>query len=952
MTRNSFDRSLTLIIREHIFNSKCWHQFCFKYNWTYGVVMKHVKLNTILTLVTVALALPLVSHAQINGSITKVGDATHVEFTGVKNWDYELVKISDKKLRLLVPQISNSTAVNLKKWNEDLIDKIEINKNSVDNKTELLITLKHSYVESFDYQVDEPSKLIVDFYIDNEKFAEYQKEQKQLQAQKKKQKKPKAKKKVVSNDKTYKKMDRSPSSEFLSVENSNSQSQKQSRKSGVYDAADPRFDRFRIKKYEIDKKALIASREEVYIRFPILKLKTSYLDEIREWKPEYVISKNDTKESKRAQLLQTLYKKKRYASFLKTYDFFVNQYPESKYMQVIDHMYADIHYKMWEDNQKQLHYDEAVKKYQQLIVDYPNSPLNERTQLLLNFTELERGNSLYTIQKFEEFVKKYPQSEYIDKAKFAIAESYIQLKKYDQANSIYKNMIKNSKNKNTIIEATYRLGDIAFYKKDYKDATEKYVQALKAYPKAESEYENLNYNLAESLFWQGKYPQALNRHIRNLQLFPDHNYNAYSLTRIGEILNALGADKEQVIAAYLESYFRYDKHPGAKVARVRMLKEQMRKMKDKQLEKSLEELNKIAKDNDLPKQDEFVNLMIAGGLKNRKEYSKAAQYLIDYYQKHPTKSNLDFFKKKIVSNIADEMNENYKNKNFMDNLALNGKYKSTWLKDNNRIDTKYFLAKAFEVAGVYDEAEKIYNTLLEKRKSIVGTDNELERSVYENLPSVDAIKLGMANTNYHNRNYSDSYKFLNSINPNKLTKSENIERLNLLSNVLQEQGQNKLALEKVNALVELWADQEELQAQALLTKSRLENSLKKYQTAEKTAKKALSIKPIQKNKTLVSKLSRQLADSLYSQNKKMSAVESYLKVLKENPDDVALRYRVGNILFENNDINGAEQMWSKIPPENSMYKKMANEKLNTMKWEKNYKKYIERIPAMNKGSVE
>ena len=84
----------------------------------------------------------------------------------------------------------------------------------------------------------------------------------------------------------------------------------------------------------------------------------------------------------------------------------------------------------------------------------------------------------------------------------------------------------------------------------------------------------------------------------------------------------------------------------------------------------------------------------------------------------------------------------------------------------------------------------------------------------------------------------------------------------------------------------------------------------------------------------------------------MSAVESYLKVLEQSPENVALRYRVGNILFENNDINGAEQMWAKIPAENTMYKKLANEKLNTMKWEKDYKKYIDRIPAMNKGSVE
>lgn len=912
--------------------------------------MNLVKLNKKLINIVVLTTLPLVSFAQINGNITKVGDATHIEFTGVKNWDYELTKLSETQVRLLVPKISTNTIKKLKNWKENLIKSFEVKEESVDNKTEIVITLKHSYVESFDYQVDEPSKLIVDFYIDNEKFAEYQKKQKQIQAKNKKKPKKKVKKTKVSNNKDYERVDRRPSSEFLQLDNK--QKKGKVRKTGTYDAADPRFERFRIKDYEIDKKALIASREEVYIRFPILKLQSSYLKEVMEWKPEYVVSKNDSKESKQAQLLQTLFQKNRNASFLKTYDFFVKQYPNSKYQQVLDHMYADINYKMWQTNNKKFHYDEAVKTYEQLVNKYPDSPLNERTELLLNYTELERGNSLYTIQRFEEFIKKYPESEYIDKAKFAIAESYIQLKKYNQANKIYNELIENGKYDSSKVEATYRLGDISFYKKDYKNAINLYVEALKKFPNAETKYQNLNYNLAESLFWEGKYKSALERHIRNLELHPSHEYNAYSLTRIGEILNALGAKKDQVMAAYLESYFRFDGHPGAKVARVRMLKEQMSNMKQKQLSKALEELNTIAKSKDLPKQNEFVNLMIAGGLKNRKEFTKAAKYLIDYYQKHPTTSNLDFFKKRIVSNIADEMHNNYKNKNFIENLSLNGKYKSTWLKDNNRLDTKYFMAKAFEVAGVYDESEKIYKDLLDKRKSIRGTDNELERSVYEHLPSEDAIKLGLANTKYQNRDYSESYKYLTSIDTKKLTKNENIERLNLLSNVLEEQGQNKLALDKINNLVDLWDNNKELQAQALLKKAQLENSLKKYKSSEKTAKQALAYKEVQEDNRLTAKLNHQLGNSLYNQNKKMSAVESYLKVLEQSPENVALRYRVGNILFENNDINGAEQMWAKIPAENTMYKKLANEKLNTMKWEKDYKKYIDRIPAMNKGSVE
>lgn len=912
--------------------------------------MKPVKLKTIMIQAVLLFGLENSALAQIDGSITKVGEATHVEFTGVNNWEYELKKINNKKIHLLIPKLSEKSINEFKKWNNDIVESFVVNKQSVDNKTELIITLKDGYVESFDYQVDKPSKLVVDFYIDNEKYAEFEKKQKALQAKNQKLKKTKIKKKKITKNLKYQKMDRKPS-EFINVEVIDGLNSK-SRKTGVYDAADPRFERFKIKKYEIKKEALIASRENIYIRFPILKLKTSFLDEVISWKPEYIVSKDKTEESKRAQLLKALYDKKRSGSFIKTYNFFVKKYPDSKYQQVIDHMYADLQYDLWRKNNKQYHYDEAVKKYQQLVSKYPESPLNERTNLLLNYTELERENSLYTIQSFSKFLQKYPKSEYYDRVKFAIAESYIQLKNFDKAKEIYNEIISDPKQSGSAVEAKYRLGDVAFYKKDYSNAIVEYKKALVAYPSEESKYSNINYNLAESLFWKGEYQESLNRHIRNLELFPSHTYNAYSLTRVGEILQILGANKEKVMAAYLESYFRFDGQPGANIARVRMLTEQMSGMKGKQLIKSLDELHELAKEDKLPKQDEFVNLMIANGFKNRNEFEKATKYLIDYYQKHPTTSNLDFFKKRIVSNIADQMNKNYESKKFIENLSLNGKYQTTWLKDNNRIDTRYFMAKAYEVAGVYSEAEKLYSDILDKRKSIVGSDNELERSVYEHLPTVDSLKLGLASSKHHNRKYTEAYAFLNKINIKNLSSNENIERLNLLSQVLEQQGQYNIALEKVKELAEAWSDNKILLSEALLKQSELENKLKRYKSAEKSSKRALSLKPTENNKELAANLNKQLGDALFHQNKKMAAVESYIKVLSNDPDNAALRYRVGNILFEQNDVNGAEQVWSKLSDSNSLYKKLAKEKMSTMKWEKDYKKYIDRIPAMSKGSIE
>ena len=61
----------------------------------------------------------------------------------------------------------------------------------------------------------------------------------------------------------------------------------------------------------------------------MLKMKVSQLDKLMEQEPEYIIHPKETRENKEARLLLTLYERKRYAVFLKTYEYFMNKYPET-----------------------------------------------------------------------------------------------------------------------------------------------------------------------------------------------------------------------------------------------------------------------------------------------------------------------------------------------------------------------------------------------------------------------------------------------------------------------------------------------------------------------------------------------------------------------------------------------------------------------------------------------
>ncbi|MCB0361547.1 MAG: hypothetical protein KDD35_02430, partial [Bdellovibrionales bacterium] len=90
---------------------------------------------------------------------------------------------------------------------------------------------------------------------------------------------------------------------------------------------------------------------------------------------------------------------------------------------------------------------------------------------------------------------------------------------------------------------------------------------------------------------------------------------------------------------------------------------------------------------------------------------------------------------------------------------------------------------------------------------------------------------------------------------------------------------------------------------------------------------------------------------LYEQKRYVAAVEAYLALLDQYETKRPLayiRYKVGSILYETGDIKGAERIWSQLKAnQGDMYKKLAAERLNQAEWQDEYKKYLNRIPAMS-----
>ena len=100
----------------------------------------------------------------IRGEISRVVDTAHLEFEGLKTWNYEIQRADKTKIVLTMPAFEVATEAKLKSYTDAFIKDVSISKNGPDQTFEVTFELGDAAIESFDYLTDDPSRLIIDFY--------------------------------------------------------------------------------------------------------------------------------------------------------------------------------------------------------------------------------------------------------------------------------------------------------------------------------------------------------------------------------------------------------------------------------------------------------------------------------------------------------------------------------------------------------------------------------------------------------------------------------------------------------------------------------------------------------------------------------------------------------------------------------------------------------------------
>lgn len=895
--------------------------------------------------------------SEIQGHVTLQGETLNFELSGQKNWDYDVKRIKDKnqsKVQLFIKSPDQKTIDQIKNVDNPFVKSIQVLPKTVDGKTLIEFTLKDTDVETFDYLTDQPSKLIVDFYqaeaVESDLKAPVKLNRPDVKTSKKK--KLTAKAETESNATS-----RQPADvDILRINEPGGIETSIISKSGLYDGGDTQFSRFSMRDSEYKEESVIRSQSNYYLKFPILESDFQFWQKMIESPPIYEFLPKKDEENKQARLLKTLFDKRRFLVFKRTAEWFNSKYPQSIYSEMISFMTGDALIELWKQEKNDAIYEQAQAAYMQALQKFPESALAERTSLMTGMLAIDKADFMSAVRHLNEHVqnKKYQTKISNQYAKIGLAYSLSKLNKLDDAIKTIDQIEKESKDPLVLASAAVRRGDFYFYSKKYDDAVKAYELSIKNHPIVSSLFPSAYFNKMEAQFWTKKYRQSHMSGLEFTKNFPAHSFAPYALTRVGELLDRMGADQSKSVGAYLETHFRYGDNPKTIVARLHLLSTRMKSMKSEELEETLKKMDELAENSELDNIDQFKTTMIADGFARRNDYRRAIQILSKFYQQNPSRPDSKQVTQRIVRNINDELKNLADVKEFKNLLKTYKNYADTWLKAQGRIDTDYLLALAYENAGVFSVSTDKFAKTLNRMNMIKGKPEEKEIMVNEYLPTTDSLHLKISSNSFENKKFQEAYQALEQIkSPLLLSEEEQVQRILLASKLYEQKGDTETAIRYLSELARLWKGDSDLSLPALVRLAEMQTKQNSVSDALSTYKKCVEIVLKQESPELqtVRKIDRAYLELLVKQSQPEVAMTMLSDLIRKFDSKYKLseeKYQLGLLYFKKGEMKKAEQSWDAIvASEGEIWKQLAQEKLQQSNWDESYKKHIKRIPAMS-----
>lgn len=869
------------------------------------------------------------AEADYSLDISQVNEVTHLEIPEIVATDYQL-KNKGSEVELLVSGLNAKAIDKLQRYSDQHIKKITVTKSSSLSKDIVTVYLKGKNTQVFDYLTDAPSALSIDFYIDDNAEP----------AQAKSEDSKKNAGRAPASDEFLKAV--SPLIEIVDKNGKKiGDDTKKQKKAEYYEIVSSILD-FDLSRLRFKTDSIIETRGKIFIKFPVLLNENPQLNELVNRKVFYQVEESEDPETKDMLLVKELFKKNDYKNFLRSKEIIVRKYPKSKFLEMLMFMEGDALYELSKEEKNSTLLEQALKVYDATVTRFPQSPLTERTILFMASLRINKGEYLGAIRNLKTYVTKYDKSPLRDNMEMYLAHCLLRVKQNEEALNIFERLMKSS-DEDVKRQATFEVGDAYFERKDYKKAINFYDAAIAEYPAYRKDYANAYFNKAEALFVEEQYKESLESFKEFLKYYPQHPFASYVWTRMGEIFEISDEKDKKYLGYYKEGNFRFKNTNGGAISQIHFLSNQMTETESRRIPQLLSDMRTLEKNITLPQADEFLAFSISDAYFNRKMYLEATEELVTFFKIAKIPVYADKFHRRIGRGISFQIREELAKNNVDGAFKIFDKYDQLWFKKSERLDFAFLKGQALEKTKAYKNALKEYTAFNEKFKKL---SNQEEITIIEKLPPKEELYLRMANCNYALKDLTAAREWMSKVDTTKLTPDLQDESMLLLGKINDVGGEPE-ASEKYLSQIK------KLNFEGLMLTVKVLQDQKKYQKALDASDDFL-----EKNK-LSATDKFQLLKTKLSVMEKIALDEKYYKFSERFYDEYkktnyvfdAEKYKLGLHYAELDKMKDAEEVWSTIQPD-TMWKRLAEESSKEKKFNGQYKKYIERIPAMAEPKQE
>lgn len=892
------------------------------------------------------------------------GLTASLQFSGSESWDYE-VSISGGRFSIKVPKLSASGVKNLKELKSNLVKIDKIDQSS--ERFDVIIVSSNTQtqtLDSFDYLLQRPSRLVVDFFPKEGSDTKVTTSKKPIS-------KTTASKPISKATQNTSTDARSPAAaEVLQILDSAVElAEKVNEESssggqvGLQDAADVHFTRLQVPKSELRSDPELYYYLGDYIDYPFLPERLRSLDKMKANMPVYQVQEEDPEglrsdEKQNAKLLVKLFDNERYVVFLRTADWFTKKYPDTPYEEMIRSMWADAHYKLYLTDPVKLrnHLNLARARFEELIEKFPNSPLVERTLLFMSYSSIEDKDFISALRWFQRHVSTFPQSLVVNEAKLGVARSLIGASQYSDAKKQIDQIVKVDckLDKACQVKALLLEADMHIAQNQWGQAQVVFERIESQFPEAQKAEERFFYNYALVLFRKMDFQKSLDTFLSFIKRYPTDPYAGYALTRMGEIIDIISTNPNRALGAYLEAYFRYGVGTGstALFARIRLLEKQLSALKGRAQAAAIKEIQELAVKSGLPQSSDFANFIIANSLREQKEYDRAMSYLLPAYRDDPTHVFADKYLEKITEIQSKKLISDL-NQDPLTGLQKHEDLTKEWLRDVNRMDVNYSIGNGFLKLGAFDKARQYYSKVVNQIDQLDSKKIADRLAIYfQSPPTKSDLAMGIIESLMKAEQWNEAYDQIQKLDQSGyiLSGDQKIQRAAYLAQLLNRKGQQGHALRYIRDMRTIASESANKDPALLADEIRALKSVGDHKSILAMDKQ---VELACKDRSLYQDTCYQSERSILEAAKKSQTQESYQARLQAfienyepyfNLDD--LRYELGQMHLKNGSTDSASAIWSKFKNPNSGWAKLAKSDLEGAKFENTYKNYFDQIPAL------